>query len=64
MFRTKAIIPAEVGLPSYKPESYFEQENDIDLLENLDFLKEKRDQAAIYLAALKNLVTKYYNSRV
>ena len=64
MFRTKAIIPVEVRLPSYRIESYFEQENGIALLENLDFLEEKRDQAAIRLAAQKNLVTKYYNFRV
>ena len=34
------------------------------LLESLDFLEEKCDQVAIRLAAQKNLVTKYYNSRV
>ena len=64
MFRTEAIIPVEVGLPSYRVENYSEQEDDIALLENLDFLKEKRDQASIRLAVQKNLVTKYYNSRV
>ena len=52
MFGTEVVIPAKVGLPSYRVESY------------LDLLKEKRNQAAIRLAAQKNLVTKYYNSRV
>ena len=50
MFGTEAIIPAEVGLPSYRVEIYFEQENDVALLENLDFLEDKRDQASIRLA--------------
>ena len=38
VFRTKAVIPTEVGLPSYKIENYAEQENSVTLLENLDFL--------------------------
>ena len=61
---TEAIIPAEVKLPSYVVENYSEQENDIALLENLDFLEEKCGQASIHLAKQKNLVAKYYNSRV
>ena len=38
VFRTKTIILAEVRLPSYRVENYSEQENDIVLLDNLDFL--------------------------
>ena len=64
VFGTEAVILAEVRLPSYRIENYTEQENDVALLENLDFLEEKRDQAAIRLAAQKQLVTKYYNARV
>ena len=41
VFGIDAIIPTEVGLPSYRVENYSEQENDVALLENLDFLKEK-----------------------
>ena len=47
VFRTEAIIPTEVGLPSYKIENHAEQENNVALLENLDFLEERRNQAAI-----------------
>ena len=64
VFKTKVVIPAEVGLPSYRIENYAEQENNVALLENLDFLEEKRNKGAIQLAAQKHLVTKYYNSRV
>ena len=64
VFGSEDVIPAKVGLPSYKVENYTEQENDVALLENLDLLEEKRDQAAIRLAAQKNLAAKYYNSRV
>ena len=58
MFETEVVILAEVGLPSYRVENYSEQENDVALLENFDFLDEKCDQAAICLAAQKNLVAR------
>ena len=64
MFGTEAVIPAEIGLPSYRVENFTEQENSVALLENLDFLEEKRDQALIRSAAQKQLVAKYYNMRV
>ena len=51
VFRTKAVIPAKVGLLNYRVENYSEEGIDIALLENLDFLEEKRDQASIRLAA-------------
>ena len=64
MFGTKVVIPTEVSLPSYRIENYAEQENDMALLENLDFLEEKRDRLLIRSAAQKQLVAKYYNARV
>ena len=64
VFETEVVVPAEVGLPSYRVENYSEQENEVALLENLGFLEEKHNRAVIHLAAQKNLVAKYYNSRV
>ena len=64
VFGTEAIIPAEVGFSSYRVENYAEQENNVALSENFDFLKEKCDHATIRLAVQKHLVTKYYNNRV
>ena len=64
VLRTEAIIPTEIGLPSYRVENNSEQKNNVALLKNLDFIEERREQAAIRLAAQKNLVAKYYNSRV
>ena len=43
VFGTKAVIPAKVRLQSYRVANYAEQENNVSLLENLDFLEEKRD---------------------
>ena len=47
VFGAEAVIPAEVGLPSYRVESYAKQEDNVAFLENLDFLEERRDQATI-----------------
>ena len=41
VFGIEAVIPAEVKLPSYRVENFTEQENDIAVLENLDFLEKK-----------------------
>ena len=41
VFGTKVVIPAEVGLPSYRVENYDEQENNVALFENLDLIDEK-----------------------
>ena len=64
VFGTEAVILAEVELPSYRVDNYAEQGNDVALLENLDVLEEKCDQALIQSAAKKQLATKYYNARV
>lgn len=50
VFNTNTIIPAEVGIPSYRVEAFTEgkeRENQKRLLINLDFLEEKRDDALI-----------------
>ena len=47
VFGTEAIIPAEVRLLSYRIKNYTEQENNVALPENLDFLEEKQDQVVI-----------------
>ena len=38
IFGTKVVVPTEVEFPSYRVESYAEQENNMALLKNLDFL--------------------------
>ena len=53
VFGTKAVISAKVRLPSYRVENFTERENDEAILENLDFLEEKCDQALIQTAAQK-----------
>ena len=53
VFGTEAVIPTEVGLPSYRVENFTEQENNAAILENLDFQEERRDQALIQTVAQK-----------
>ena len=43
VFGTKAVIPAEVGLPSYRVKNFTERENGAAILESLDFLEERCD---------------------
>ena len=64
VFGTEAVILAEVKLLSYRVENFIEQDNGVALLENLDFLEEKRDHSLIQSATQKQLVAKYYNVKV
>ena len=41
-FGTKAVIPAEVGLTSFRMDQYNEEKNDKELHLNLDLLNEER----------------------
>ena len=64
VFGTETVIPEEVGLPSYGVENFTKEENNAAILENLDFLEERRDHSLIRIAAQKQMVAKYYNARV
>ena len=43
VFGIEAVIPVEVRLPSYRVKKF----NGVAILENLDFLEERHDQALI-----------------
>ena len=58
-FGRKAVIPTEVGVPSYRIEAYNKAkdgENEEPLLVNLDLLKEQRDRTYVRLVTYKNAV--------
>ncbi|GJR57995.1 reverse transcriptase domain-containing protein [Tanacetum coccineum] len=63
-YGTKAVIPAEIGMPTYRIAAVDIVHNDEELRLNLDLLEEKRERAAIYKAKAKMKMTKYYNARV
>ncbi|GKC72182.1 reverse transcriptase domain-containing protein [Tanacetum coccineum] len=63
-YGTEAVIPAEIGMPTYRTAVGDAVHNDEELRLNLDLLEERRERAAIREAKAKLNMTKYYNARV
>ncbi|GJZ12577.1 reverse transcriptase domain-containing protein [Tanacetum coccineum] len=63
-YRTKAVIPAEIGMPTLRTAEVDLVQNDEALEINLDLLEERREQAAIREAKSKAKIERYYNSKV
>ncbi|GJZ18292.1 hypothetical protein Tco_0554415 [Tanacetum coccineum] len=63
-YGTKAVIPAEIGMPTLRTAKIDMVQNDEALKINLDLLEERREQAAIREAKSKAKMEKYYNSKV
>ncbi|GJZ14227.1 reverse transcriptase domain-containing protein [Tanacetum coccineum] len=60
----EAVIPVEIGMPTYGTAAVDATDNDAELRLNLDLLKERRERAAIRKAKAKLQMTKYYNARI
>ncbi|GJZ15016.1 reverse transcriptase domain-containing protein [Tanacetum coccineum] len=63
-YETKAVIPAEIGMPTDRTAVVDAIHNDEELQLNLDLLEERREHAAIREAKAKSKMTKYYNAMV
>ena len=63
-YGSEAIIPAEVGLASYRVENYDKDENEKVMRLQLDLVDEVRAAAKQRLARYQNLMAKHYNSSV
>nr|GEW82526.1 hypothetical protein [Tanacetum cinerariifolium] len=63
IYGTEAVIPAKIGMPTYRTAAVDVVHNDEELRLNLDLL-ERRERAAIREAKAKLKMTKYYNARV
>ncbi|GJV08231.1 reverse transcriptase domain-containing protein [Tanacetum coccineum] len=63
-YGTEAVIPAEIGMPTFRTAEVNVAENDEALEINLELLEEKREQAAIREAKSKRQMEKYYNTKV
>ncbi|GJX30248.1 reverse transcriptase domain-containing protein [Tanacetum coccineum] len=63
-YGTKAVIPAEIGMPTLRTTEIDLTKNNEALEINLDLIEERREQAAIQEAKSKKKIEKYYNSRV
>ena len=62
--QSEAVIPAEVGLISYRVGNHDESRNDEAMLLQLDLLDEVRATTEQRLAQYQNLIAKHYNSKV
>nr|GEY01804.1 hypothetical protein [Tanacetum cinerariifolium] len=60
----EAVIPTEIGMPTYRTTAVDVVHNDKELRQNLDLLEERRERATIREAKDKSKMTKYYNARV
>ncbi|GKB28147.1 reverse transcriptase domain-containing protein [Tanacetum coccineum] len=63
-YRTEAVIPTEIGMPTLRITEIEIVQNDEALEINLDLLEERKEQAAIREARSKAKMEKYYNSKV
>ncbi|GKB83026.1 reverse transcriptase domain-containing protein [Tanacetum coccineum] len=63
-YGTEAVIPAEIGMPTYRTAVVDVVHNDDEIRLNLDLLEERRERAAIREAKAKSKMTRYYNARV
>ncbi|GKG45317.1 hypothetical protein Tco_0495395, partial [Tanacetum coccineum] len=63
-YGTEAVIPAEIGMPTFRTAEVDVAKNNEALEINLDLLEEKREQAAIREAESKKQMEKYYNAKV
>nr|GEX60426.1 reverse transcriptase domain-containing protein [Tanacetum cinerariifolium] len=59
-----AVIPAEIGMPTYRTTAVDVVNNDEELRLNLDLLEERRELAVMSEAMSKSKMMKYYNFRV
>ncbi|GKU96885.1 hypothetical protein SLEP1_g10067 [Rubroshorea leprosula] len=63
-FGTEAVIPIEIGVPSFKVTHFDEGRNGQLLRENLDLLDEVREEARLRTLVYKQKIANFYNKRV
>ncbi|GJW80834.1 hypothetical protein Tco_0144809 [Tanacetum coccineum] len=63
-YESEAVIPAEVGMPTYRTLLFNKAQNEEEMWLNLDLIQERRETTAVREAKYKNKVEQYYNKRV
>ncbi|GKV01681.1 hypothetical protein SLEP1_g14220 [Rubroshorea leprosula] len=63
-FGTEAVIPVEIGVPSFRVTHFDEERNGQLLRENLDLLAEVREEARLRTLVYKQKLANFYNKRV
>ncbi|KAL0313280.1 UNVERIFIED_CONTAM: hypothetical protein Sradi_5727300 [Sesamum radiatum] len=64
VYGTETIIPAELGIPSYRVMNFFEERNENLLRENVDLIEELREKACLRMQRYKNFMINSHNKRV
>ncbi|GJY76408.1 reverse transcriptase domain-containing protein [Tanacetum coccineum] len=63
-YGSKAVIPAEIGMPTYRTIQLNEAQNEEEMRLNLDLIQERRETTTIREAKYKKKVEQYYNKWV
>ncbi|GKF16873.1 hypothetical protein Tco_0061791, partial [Tanacetum coccineum] len=63
-YGSEAVIPAEIGIPSYRTLMVTEGYNEEEMRLNLNLLQERRETDAIREARYKMKMEQYYNKKV
>ncbi|GKV50632.1 hypothetical protein SLEP1_g57332 [Rubroshorea leprosula] len=63
-FGTEAVIPVEIGVPSFRVTHFDEGRNGQLLRENLDLLDDVREEARLRTLVYKQKIANFYNRRV
>ncbi|GJZ21063.1 reverse transcriptase domain-containing protein [Tanacetum coccineum] len=63
-YGNEAVIPAEIGIPTYQILIIREEYNEEEMRLNLDLLQERRETTAIREARYKTKMEQYYNKKV
>ena len=60
----EAVIPLEIGLPTFRTEAFEQGTNDVNVATYLDWAEEKREAALVKLAAYQGQLSRSYNQNV
>ncbi|PON69908.1 hypothetical protein PanWU01x14_083720, partial [Parasponia andersonii] len=60
----EAMIPVEIGASSLRRSVYEQNQNDVLLRIELDFLEERREQSQLQIASYQQYTARHYNSKV
>ncbi|CAL8174201.1 unnamed protein product [Prunus armeniaca] len=63
-FGSEAVVPVEIGEPSYRTKTFAPKANEEALALSLDLIEKRRAQANLRNEAYKQRVSRYYDSRV
>ncbi|GJX98768.1 hypothetical protein Tco_0355787 [Tanacetum coccineum] len=63
-YGSEAVIPAEIGMPTYRTIQWNEAQNEEEMRLNLDLIQERRETTAIRETKYKKKVKQYYNKQV